>query len=283
MTIIPQANGIYTPPTSAVQPNQYILPNPNILGGIYVPPNVNSAIQPNTLGEVFKPKKAGKNKSHIIFILDDSASMQSCREATIKGFNEYLDGQQIDAKTSGIETFVSLYKFDGNSVNCAINHVAAGEVEPLNTKTYNPRGGTNLLDALGGVMMKINEQLSGFKKSNRESIIITLLTDGQEINSRTFTNADIKMMVEKAEAKNWGFMFLGANVDAFAVGSSMGFSAHSTVQYDTKGSANAICGASAMTSRLKSAYSVGTNTLNAYESSAFTESERTMAMTPDDK
>lgn len=237
----------------------------------------------SSLGEAFKPKKAGKNKSHIIFVLDDSGSMQSCRDNTISGFNEYLQAQKTDAEQTGIETFVSLYKFDGSSVKCTINHLNVREVEPLNRNTYNPQGGTNLLDAMGGVLMAINAQLTAVKKADRESVIVTVLTDGEENSSRTFRNTDIKTMVEKAEAKNWGFMFLGANINAFHAGSALGFNVNNTIQYDTKATANSIRAASAMTSRMKSAYASGMDTSLTYASMGFTDLERTSAVTEDDK
>jgi len=244
----------------------------------------NIAPQPtptNNLGGAFKPKKAGKDKSHVIFVLDDSSSMQSCRKQTIEGFNEFLEGQKVDATETDIETFVSLYKFDGSNVNCVIDQTDVQSVEPLNEKTYNPRGSTNLLDAMGGVMMKTNLQLSEKKKKNRESVIVVILTDGEENCSRTFANNDIKQMVEKAEGKNWGFMFLGANIDAFSVGASMGFSQHNTMQYSTKNMGETMRSASAMSSRMKSAYASGMDTTIAYASSTFTEEERLSAVNDD--
>lgn len=260
---------------------------PNV---IQTTPIITTTILPQTvvtkqpsLGEAFKPKKAGKNKSHIIFILDDSGSMQSCRDSTISGFNEYLQGQKADAEQTGIETFVSLYKFDGSSVKCTINHVNVHEVKPLDRNSYNPQGGTNLLDAMGGVLMKINEQLSAVKKADRESIIITVLTDGEENSSRTFRNDDIKTMVEKAEGKNWGFMFLGANINAFHAGSALGFNINNTMQYDTASMGNTIRAASAMTTRMKSAYASGMDTSATYASAGFTDLERTSAVSGDDK
>lgn len=268
-------------PYQLVQPNQLVIPNLTMLNILPQQPVV--AAKTTTLGEAFKPVKAGTKKSHIIFILDDSGSMQSCREQTIKGFNEYLDGQKLDAETTKIETFVSLYKFDGWNVNCAIDHIRVQEVTPLNKQTYNPQGGTNLLDALGGVMLSINEKLVAIKKANRESVIITLLTDGEENQSKTFNNADVKAMVEKAEAKNWGFMFLGANVDAFSTGATMGFNVSNTVQFTNASSTNAILSASAMTTRMRTAYANSESTLNAYTTAGFTEQERNSSVTADDK
>jgi hypothetical protein len=264
-------------------PNNLTL-QPNIA----IQPNTTTYVQPAlvtkpSLAEAFKPKKAGTKTSHIIFVLDDSGSMQSCRAATISGYNEYLQSQRKDAKETGIPTFVSLYKFDGSFVNCVFSRVSVDEVNELDEKSYNPRGTTNLYDAIGGVMMQINAQLTASKKTDRDSIIITILTDGAENSSRTFDNTNIKQMVEKAEGKNWGFMFLGANINAFAAGSSLGFNANNTMQYNTTSMANTMRSASAMTSRMKSAYASGTDTLQVYASTTFTDDERTAAVTKDDK
>jgi hypothetical protein len=262
-------------------PNQNIMQSPNT-GGMHnlFQQSVQKVAQTSsvTLGEAFKPKRAGKTKSHIVFLLDDSGSMQSCRDATISGFNEYLQAQKIDSENTGIETFVSLYKFNGSSVTGVINKMPISEVQPLTRENYNPMGGTNLLDALGGVMMTVNTQLKENKKAKRESVIVTVLTDGEENASRSFANSDIKQMVEKAEAKSWGFMFLGANIDAFAASSKLGFNSANTMQYDTANMGATISAASAMTSRMRSAYSLGATTSAAlYDEVGFTDAERNQA------
>lgn len=239
-------------------------------------------IDPLSIAAAFKPKRAGKNTSHVIFVLDDSGSMQSCREATISGYNEFLQAQKADAIKTNIPTFISLYKFDGHNVGCVFNRVAVNAVDNLTENSYNPQGTTNLYDAIGTVMVQINQQLAQHKKDTRDSIIITILTDGAENASRTYSNQAIKQMVEKAEGKNWGFMFLGANIDAFAAGSSLGFGMNNTMQYDTKSMGNTIRSAAAMTSRMKTAYASGLDTSATYASTAFTVEERESAVSNDD-
>lgn len=248
--------------------------------------NTSSAIQsqaiaqPVNLGDAFKPKRAGKNPnlSHIIFVLDESSSMSSCWDQTISGYNEYLKAQKEDAEKTGIKTLVSLYKFNGYNVDCIFDRQDVQEVTPLTKSNYRPSGGTNLLDAMGGVMMKINLLLADKKKDDRESVIITVLTDGEENQSRTFRNADIKAMVEKAEGKNWGFMFLGANIDAFHAGAALGFNHNNTMQFATVNAAETMRGASAMTSRMKGAYASGLDTASTYAFTAFHDEERAAAM-----
>lgn len=255
----------------------------NISPSIFPTPIQQIQTTDTKLAEAFKPKRAGTKTSHIIFVLDDSGSMQSCRASTISGYNEYLQSQKKDAVETGIPTFVSLYKFDGSSVKCVFNRTPAEFVKELDEKSYDPQGMTNLYDAIGGVMMQINGQLAANKKADRDSVIITILTDGAENSSKTFNNLTIKQMVEKAEGKNWGFMFLGANINAFAAGSSLGFNVNNTIQYDTAAMGNTMRSASAMTSRMKSAYASGENTSMVYASAAFTDQERSAAVSKDDK
>jgi len=218
----------------------------------------------------FKPKKAGKDTAHVIFVLDDSASMQSCRDSTIKGFNEFLQGQ----KDSKVKTYVSLFKFDGSATHCVFDHVDAAIVEPLNNTTYNPWGSTNLYDGIGNAMNEVNRRLKLVKKANRDSVTIVILTDGQENSSQFYGSADIKAMVEKAEGKNWSFMFLGANIDAFDAGGALGFGHHNTLQYNTSKMGDTMRVASRMTSDMSAAKATGMATMDAYVATTFTDTER---------
>lgn len=258
----------------------YVQPTTSVIPGTVTMGLTQPIAQPANLGQAFKPKRAGKNPnlSHIIFVLDESSSMSSCWDQTISGYNEYLKAQKEDAEKTGIKTLVSLYKFNGHNVDCIFDRQDVQEVTPLTKSSYRPSGGTNLLDAMGGVMLKLNILLAEKKKADRESVIVTILTDGEENQSRTFRNEDIKVMVEKAEGKNWGFMFLGANIDAFHAGAAMGFNHNNTMQFSTANAAETFRSASAMTSRMKGDYASGMATMDSYTVSAFNDAERKAAV-----
>ncbi len=229
---------------------------------------------PKNRAQEFSAVEAGTKTAHVIFILDDSGSMQSCRNQTISGYNEYLQGQM----ESEVPTFVSLYKFDGCSVNSLYSRVPVSTAPKLNLETYNPQGGTNLLDAIGSVILETNQKLSAIGNvANRDSVTLVILTDGEENSSREFTNENIKMMVEKAETKNWSFFFFGANIDAFSVGSSLGFWHSNTVFYSTANMGATMAMASRATNDMKSVRSAGMATMDAYMSTGFTEEERNEA------
>ncbi len=219
---------------------------------------------------LFQPRKAGTKTAHVIFILDDSGSMQSCRAGTIDGFNEFLDGQ----KASEVPTYVSLYKFDGRYVNRVFNRVGVHDVQPLNMETYNPQGSTNLNDAMGEVIVETNNQLAAIQ----DSVTIVILTDGYENASRTYTSSDVKQMVEKTEAADWGFFFLGANIDAFAVGSNYGFGHANTLQYSTQKMGETMMAATRSVNMMKGARAAGLDVSASYAAAAFTDEDRTKAI-----
>lgn len=259
-----------------INSNPWQHPNTSAVPGTF-PSRIISPISPvkhTQYGESFKPKSAGTNGSHVVFILDDSGSMQSCRKATIEGFNGFLQKQKQDELETGVRTFITLYKFDGKGVILAVDHQPAALVEPLTERTYNPQGSTNLHDAIGSVLGQINSKFATVAKKNRESVIVVVLTDGEENSSKVFTNADVKIMIEKSQGKNWGFVYLGANVDAFHVGSSLGFTSDNTLQYSTANMANTMAVAADKTLRMKAAYSRGLSNDQVYASTAFTQAER---------
>ena len=265
-----------------ITPTQLNIPPANVHYTPIVPTSVTlQSVQPApSLIDAFKPKRAGKNPtlSHIVFVLDESSSMSSCWDQTISGYNEYLVAQKEDAKQTGIHTLVSLYKFNGSNVTSVFDRQDVADVEPLTKTTYRPNGSTNLNDAIGGAMMKINSILAEKKKADRESVIIAILTDGEENTSRTFSSSTIKAMVEKAEGKSWGFMFLGANIDAFHAGSALGFNAQNTMQFSTTNTAETMRSASAMTARMKGAYASGMDTESTYMATTFSSAERASAV-----
>ena len=218
----------------------------------------------------FHAHKAGTKTAHVVFILDDSGSMQSCRDATIDGFNEFLSGQ----KGSEVPTFISLYKFDGSRTVRVFSRVGVNEVPNLNRELYNPQGGTNLNDAICEVMIEVNNNLAASREDLRDSISLVILTDGEENSSRTYRAGDVKAMVEKAEANDWAFFFLGANIDAFAVGTAYGFGVSNTLQYSTKNMVDTMGAATRSVNMMKGARAEGLALNAAYAAAAFSDEDR---------
>ena len=52
-----------------------------------------------------------------------------------------------------------------------------------------------------------------------------VFTDGLENASRTWTRDQVFTLIEQKKAQGWTFVFMGANQDAYAEGSRIGFQA----------------------------------------------------------
>lgn len=143
--------------------------------------------------------------------------MESCRDDTIGGFNSFLREQQAMGGT------LSLIQFD-HEYQVTYASKPIGDVEPLTTETFKPRGSTALLDAIGRTI----------KETMAPTPSVVILTDGLENASREYTKAHIKDLIEQKTKDGWTFAYLGANQDAFAEASSMGIAPGCTMNYDVR-------------------------------------------------
>jgi len=87
----------------------------------------------------------------IAFILDESGSMTSLREETIKGYNKILE-EQKGKEGKGVVTTVT---FNDRS-RIIHDGIDIENVNYLTKKEYWPNGCTALFDAIGGTIEKIS-------------------------------------------------------------------------------------------------------------------------------
>lgn len=206
------------------------------------------------------------SKLTVHIVLDRSGSMGNVRDDTIGAFNTYV---QDLAKTSP-DSKLSLTIFDNMSIDTIIDHVAIGEVKPLNREIYVPRGGTPLYDAIGLVVAKLDTA-----KGKNKALVI--MTDGQENASREHSKESIRKLIEARQKEaNWLVIFLGADQDAFAEGAKFGTQHGSTMQMKKsgKGLRSSFAAASASTAR----YAASGGDL---KMAAFTDAERKDALDED--
>ena len=113
------------------------------------------------------------------------------------------------------------------------NRAAIQTAAPLTLETYQPRGNTALLDAIGRTIDYIGSELAATPEPERPSkVIIAILTDGEENSSRKFTMADINQRItQQTMIYHWEFLFLGANQDAIATAAHMGIQAHNSATF----------------------------------------------------
>lgn len=182
--------------------------------------------------------------TYIIFVIDRSGSMSSIRSDMIGGFNNLIKSQQ-DAKIGTCRVFA--YKFD-TIYEPMFEDTDLYQCPLLDNNNYEPRGGTALYDSLGKTIVDIGIRLESMPEEERpEKVLVVTITDGEDNSHleasqglKRYDNQKIKEMVEHQKTRyNWDFAYIGANQDSWAVGSSMGYSAGTTLNYvaDSAGTA----------------------------------------------
>ena len=166
--------------------------------------------------------------SEIAFVLDRSGSMESCREATIGGFNSFLQEQQ---KTEGLARLTLILFNDEYLV--PIDALPVAEILPLSSDSYVPRGSTALLDAIGRTIDELGARLAALSEKDRPmQVIVAILTDGLENSSQDYTWQQIADVIkQQSEQYRWTFLFLGANQDAIATAAQMNITATNAAAY----------------------------------------------------
>jgi len=186
-------------------------------------------------------KKTDSQKLVVTYVLDETGSMMSLKDATISGFNEYVE----NLKRQQDEVIFSLLKFDSSHQTLVHDNVPVKEVKKLNAETYTPGAATPLYDAVAAAISSTERSLSQhtvdhkhcsechaqLPETGKPLVLVVIHTDGEENSSREHTLDGVKALIEQKRAEGWEFVFMGAGVDRW-VGTSMGISAGSTFTYD---------------------------------------------------
>lgn len=147
----------------------------------------------------------------LLVILDRSGSMQDAKSDHEGGLKSFVEDQRDLAG----DVRLTLVQFD-TEAPCEVVYdrvplADVGEIRLI------PRGGTPLLDAIGKAVSHLRAQLT-----DAATVVAMVITDGDENSSREWTRSRVKALVTELESKGWNFLFLGANIDAFAEAGSLG-------------------------------------------------------------
>lgn len=164
-------------------------------------------------------------KAMICLILDRSGSMGGRENDVINGVNSFIEEQKKLPDAASI----AFVRFDTEATERFRSMSTLAECKPLTRDEYKPRGGTPLLDAVGKTIAQLDED---WKAESPERAIVVIVTDGEENASHEYTKAKIQEMVKaRQDSGKWAFIYLGANVDAFAEAGSMGIHLSNTGGY----------------------------------------------------
>lgn len=166
---------------------------------------------------------------HASLLIDESGSMSGLREETISSLKKFIKEQK---KVKGKMT-LSLWFF-----NTDFRMAFQGSLEDFNDKIcdgYEPSGFTALLDATGRAIDETGKFLAAMKEEDRPSkVVFVTITDGRENASMEFSLESVCAKRDHQEKKySWEFVFLGANIDAYHTGGTIGYKAQNTSNYSS--------------------------------------------------
>jgi hypothetical protein len=215
-----------------------------------------------------------QNLTEIVVVLDESSSMGVVREATIEGFNAFVDVQ----RTQPGECRLTLQKFNTNVPEPTFVSQDIKTAPVLGGFNYWPNGMTALYDAIGTSIDALGRRLALTPEEQRPGkVIFVIQTDGQENISQRYNLAKINSMIEHQKSiYSWDFMFIGSakDLDVAAVALSLGINDKSTISYDKglTGTTNVFASAAAYVNTVRSVGSA---------SASFSVADRTAALQPD--
>lgn len=150
-----------------------------------------------------------KRTVHNLIILDESGSMNSIKTATIQGFNEVVQTVKgVEKQFPEQEHFITLVTFNGLGIKTKLFAKKVKNLGEIDGRTYQPDSATPLYDAIGFSVNKLRGEIEAKKDC---SVLVTILTDGEENASKEFSGADIKKLIQALKKQGWTFTYIGAN------------------------------------------------------------------------
>lgn len=169
------------------------------------------------------------------FILDASGSMLNCKDETLQNLNLHLktiQNLQIEFPEQIFKVSLTLFN---TRLSQKWQYKSPLDIQPLPLDDYNTEGSTALLDAIGTQIHEIQHKFGNQMESDEATVVIVILTDGEENASRFYDFPFISKTIKKLEETGkWTFTFLGTDIDAFHVGEMLSIKRENTLQFDKR-------------------------------------------------
>lgn len=179
------------------------------------------------------PRKEGEKRTYNLIILDESGSMESILSQALFGANETIRTiKKTQTENPEDNQMLSFVTFDSSSRKKAVRSIIGCEpackVEELGWNQYKPCGLTPLYDAMGFSIRAMKENVK-----EGDSVLVTVITDGFENDSKTFSASMIKDMVDELRGHGWMFTYIGANQNSREQAGELGI--HAAMDFEASG------------------------------------------------
>ena len=176
------------------------------------------------------PNPAAPKVTHMYILVDRSGSMESIANDVIGGFNQTVAEQAQNGPDAKL-TVIQFDSQDPANVICA--GIPISEMTKLDRTSYQPRGGTPLLDATGLLIGRIRVEQAARVATGLETedVMFVTITDGEENGSREYNLGRITQLVDQCKTEGWTFVYVSAALTAYADAAAMGYDHGSTQQF----------------------------------------------------
>lgn len=159
-------------------------------------------------------------KIYNLIILDASGSMSAIYNQALSGVNETIATiRMAQEQHPDLEQYLTLASFSAgeNFLNRIYSAKPIAEVRDITREDYPLLGCTALYDAMGTTISELQQKLS-----HADRVLVTIITDGYENASRTWSGSQIKSLVEELRQMGWTFTYIGADQDVEKVAGGIG-------------------------------------------------------------
>ena len=162
----------------------------------------------------------------IEFLLDETTSMGGIKEATIGGYNDFLDEQ----RNGDGSCLLTLTKFHSSGIRTPYSDIDVLMVPDMTVDTFIPAGSTNQHDAIMSRLSALERRLEQWDIIPR--VMFVVMTDGMDNMSRHKVH-EVAGKVREASARGWACLYLGANQNAASIGRNLGFLPENIESFET--------------------------------------------------
>lgn len=159
-----------------------------------------------------------------LIIIDASSSMSRKSDEIIGGLIELFTDIKKDMKETDAKIRTIICQFAGaGSFKVILDTKKRGELKKSIAKAYAPSGMTALYDAIGNGFNLVGKKQDG--------VFVSILTDGEENDSKEYKLNEVKELISAADEKKWGITFMGTSQEALFNAQSLGVKAGNMFMY----------------------------------------------------
>ena len=155
-----------------------------------------------------------------LVILDASGSMSTIYAQALTGVNETLTTiRMAQEEHPALQQYVTLVSFSAGKhfLNRIYSAQPIAEARNITKEDYPLLGCTALYDAMGTCISELQQ-----KVTHDDRVLVTVITDGYENASRTWSGHRIKSLVQELRQMGWTFTYIGADQDVEKVAGEIG-------------------------------------------------------------